>query len=140
MGLVINPDLDIERKTHAHSVVEKAGREVGAVISGKGRLFGSAMGEILGFVWWAFWWPYGKAIPHRSFWSHGAGIGTLGRLLYLFFLPCLIWWFLALALEGVTPPHIILFSNLEPVLEAVWGLMIVDSLHTALDQVVSAFK
>jgi hypothetical protein len=52
----------------------------------------------------------------------------------------LIWWFLALALEGVTPPHIILFPNLEPVLEAVWGLMIVDSLHTALDQVVSAFK
>jgi uncharacterized metal-binding protein len=29
------------------------------------------------------WHPYRKAIPHRSLWSHGPIVGTLGRLLYL---------------------------------------------------------
>jgi len=29
--------------------------------------------------------PYGKAIPHRSFLSHGPLIGTAGRLAYILF-------------------------------------------------------
>jgi uncharacterized metal-binding protein len=29
------------------------------------------------------WRPYQKAIKHRSIWSHGPIIGTIGRILYL---------------------------------------------------------
>ncbi|WP_448380988.1 metal-binding protein [Gloeomargarita sp.] len=29
------------------------------------------------------WIPYQKCLKHRSFWSHGPIVGTLGRLLYL---------------------------------------------------------
>ncbi len=29
------------------------------------------------------WKPYQKAIKHRSIWSHGPLIGTIGRILYL---------------------------------------------------------
>ena len=34
---------------------------------------------VLGFLWW----PYRTMIPHRSVWSHGPLIGTVGRLLLL---------------------------------------------------------
>jgi len=30
-----------------------------------------------------FWIPYQKCCKHRSFWSHGPIVGTLGRLIYL---------------------------------------------------------
>lgn len=38
------------------------------------------------------WRPYQRAMKHRSFWSHGFGVGTVVRLLYL------LVWLLALAL------------------------------------------
>ncbi len=31
----------------------------------------------------AIFWLYGKAMPHRSLWSHGPAIGTAIRLLYI---------------------------------------------------------
>ena len=43
-GLILTPDLDIERKTHAHSMVKKLGREVG-------RKSGKILGESLAFLW-----------------------------------------------------------------------------------------
>lgn len=35
--------------------------------------------------WGAFrwlWWPYQKAVKHRSWVSHGVGVGPIGRVLY----------------------------------------------------------
>ena len=46
--------------------------------------------------WWGhiYWLPYGIAIGHRSVWSHGLVVGTVGRLVYgwWFWLPVL-WWY-----------------------------------------------
>lgn len=36
--------------------------------------------------WWIFkylFWVYLKIMPHRSIWSHGPILGTLGRLIYV---------------------------------------------------------
>lgn len=33
--------------------------------------------------WLGLFWPYQKALSHRSIWSHGPIVGTLGRLVYL---------------------------------------------------------
>jgi uncharacterized metal-binding protein len=35
-----------------------------------------------GWLQW-LWIPYRKFVPHRSLWSHGPLVGTLGRLLYV---------------------------------------------------------
>ncbi|WP_218080397.1 metal-binding protein [Anthocerotibacter panamensis] len=35
-----------------------------------------------GFLRW-LWLPYRRLIPHRSVWSHGLLVGTVGRVLYL---------------------------------------------------------
>ena len=63
-GILLTPDLDQE----GYSALEIEGVK--------------ALGP-LGYLWLALWWPYAKAIPHRSFWSHGPLVGTLGRLLWL---------------------------------------------------------
>ena len=131
-GLILTPDLDIERKTHAHSVVARLGRELGETISKRGSIWGGAIGEALAFVWWAFWWPYGKLVPHRSIWSHGPIIGTLGRLLYLFCLPVLIWWLLALT-GPLSPPYVVLPAKSALLRQGVLGLAISDALHTLFD-------
>lgn len=39
---------------------------------------------LLGFVCEQFWEGYDLAIPHRSRWSHGIGIGSIVRAIYLF--------------------------------------------------------
>jgi uncharacterized metal-binding protein len=131
-GLVLTPDLDIERKTHAHSVVARLGQEFGKLLGKRGRLIGSAIGEMLAFAWWAFWWPYGRVVPHRSVWSHGPVIGTLGRLIYLLCLPALMWWLISLA-ASVSPPQLVLPAYSAPLRQAFWGLVVSDSLHFLFD-------
>ncbi len=131
-GLVLTPDLDIERKTHAHSIVARLGQELGKLFGRRGRLVGSALGEALAFIWWGFWWPYGRLMPHRSAWSHGPVIGTLGRLVYLFCLPTLMWWLVSLAVP-VSPPQLVLPAYSAPLRQAFWGLVVSDALHGLLD-------
>lgn len=63
-GLIIDPDLDLTQPTGSRIRVEVAS-------------------SLLGFFWRAFWWPYGRAIRHRSVVSHFPIIGTLGRVFYL---------------------------------------------------------
>ena len=64
-------------------------------------------------VWWAYWCPYRKLISHRSFFSHFPIVGTIIRVMYLF------WW-LYLAGHPLPPA----FIN---------GLVAVDFLHWSMD-------
>ena len=63
-GLIIDPDLDIENITRSEWQVIK-------------RFW------IFGMLWVVFWYPYARAIPHRSPLSHWPLLGTAGRVLYL---------------------------------------------------------
>ena len=63
-GLIIDPDLDIENITRSEWQVIK-------------RFW------IFGMLWVVFWYPYARAIPHRSPLSHWPLIGTAGRVFYL---------------------------------------------------------
>ena len=64
LGLLLTPDLDV----NAGSISEEEVREI------------SPFGENL---WWIYWFPYRKILPHRSPFSHWPIIGTMGRLLYI---------------------------------------------------------
>jgi uncharacterized metal-binding protein len=83
--------------------------------------------------------PYGSAIPHRSFLSHGPIIGTVGRLAYIF-VPL---WLLAQACKatGYCPAN---WISKWVAAEFFWwmalGLAIVDTLHAAMDAVTTGFK
>jgi uncharacterized metal-binding protein len=63
-GLFLTPDLDVDVGSDSEQEV----RDI------------SPFGENL---WWIYWYPYRKLIPHRSPLSHWPVIGTIGRLLYL---------------------------------------------------------
>jgi len=83
--------------------------------------------------------PYGRAIPHRSFLSHGPIIGTVGRLVYIL-VPL---WLLAqfCKAEGYCSTNWI--SKLvatEFFRWAVLGLATVDTLHAVMDAVTTGFK
>lgn len=71
-------------------------------------------------LWRLLWWPYRVAIPHRSLFSHGPIIGTLGRVAYLYafvLITCILF-----GLKVPIPPG-----------WAVIGLMIADTLHALAD-------
>jgi len=59
IGLILTPDLD----ANAGSISEKELREI------------SSFGEN---IWWMFWFPYRRILPHRSPFSHWPIIGTIG--------------------------------------------------------------
>lgn len=72
----------------------------------------------------AFWLPYSKVIKHRSIWSHGPIIGTLGRLLYILSLVtivtrCKIWVWMT--------------TWWEYTLAFIVGLMLSDLIHWIMD-------
>ncbi len=112
-GLLINPDLDIRRFTHAEEVVKKS------------------FGRFMAGLWFALWWPYSRLVPgHRHPLSHFPLVGTFGRVLYLGLVFVLLRSLLGLLvpLPALTVP-----------LSSGWlwwglgGLAAVDSLHTLLD-------
>lgn len=73
------------------------------------------------------WLPYAMIIPHRSLWSHGILLGTLGRMAYV----ALILWLIPPARPWIS------WLMGQPVL--LWGLImgwaVQDALHIALDLV-----
>jgi uncharacterized metal-binding protein len=75
--------------------------------------FVRSVGSIFQKVWWAYWYPYRKAMRHRSFWSHAPIVGTFIRIVYLF-------WFAYLAGYPLPPA----FVN---------GLVAVDFIHYFMD-------
>ena len=78
----------------------------------------------LGFLWTMIWFPYALLCPHRSFISHFPIISTFLRLLYLSVLAALICYFCSLRIPA--------FDYLIAIW-AVFGLVVSDSVHWALD-------
>jgi uncharacterized metal-binding protein len=117
VGLIINPDLDIRRFTHAEEVVRVTGGRAGGFLAG---------------VWYLVWWPYAHLVPfHRHPISHLPLVGTVGRVLYLGALLGLLYGLLGLLLSLPPLPVQVLTST-----NFWWGfggLALVDSLHTLLD-------
>lgn len=66
-GYCFTPDLDVD----GESWEEVRHRRI--------PLFGRA----IAVLWRVWWWPYAKAIKHRSVWSHGIIIGTIIRMGYV---------------------------------------------------------
>jgi uncharacterized metal-binding protein len=80
-GIYLSPDLDICGTTKSEILARRH------------------FGLVLGWLFWAFWYPYGRMIRHRSFWSHAPIIGTAGRVLYIV-VPCILALF-ALEYSGI---------------------------------------
>lgn len=93
-GLIISPDIDCDD---------------GFIGLAHLRRFG-CVGNVLSWIWRAFWYPYSKFVPHRSPISHSIVVGTIIRVAYLL-LPVLAmsffgfplrissafgWWFVGL--------------------------------------------
>ena len=114
-GLVIDPDLDIENITRSEWQVIK-------------RFW------IFGMLWVAFWYPYARAIPHRSPLSHWPLLGTVGRVLYL-----MLWVKLIGAILGGSVGIVAIVS--QP-LFMIWfyGLAVADTAHFIMDVVSSKMK
>jgi uncharacterized metal-binding protein len=65
MGIFMTPDLDQEGLSSSENALIKL-----------------SLG--IGFLWLMLWYPYARAIKHRSPLSHFPILGTAGRLFYLF--------------------------------------------------------
>jgi uncharacterized metal-binding protein len=110
IGLVIDPDLDIDHVTESERRMIK--------------LFGP-----LAYLWLGLWLPYALIIPHRSFLSHMPILGTAIRLLYL-----AGWLYLTLySLDMVDKALVILGSNLGVIMWLCLGLAISDIGHWIAD-------
>jgi len=70
LGIYLSPDLDICGMTRSENQVARH------------------FGRVVGWLFWAFWYPYGRLVRHRSFWSHAPIVGTAGRLVYMLW-PCI---------------------------------------------------
>lgn len=108
-GILLTPDLDQEGFSAAeHWLVRKT--------------------WIFGFVWLALWYPYAKAIPHRSPLSHWPILGTVLRLAYCIILFMIIWLILGRPVLPAMPTW-------GWVLLRGWlvGLVVSDTAHWALD-------
>lgn len=70
-GLLLSPDLDVERG----SISNHHARRIGCVF---------------GALWRWYWWPYAKIAKHRGL-SHAPVLGTLIRLVYIGWWIPLVW-------------------------------------------------
>jgi uncharacterized metal-binding protein len=118
LGLVVNPDLDLRRFTHAEQVVRDSGGPLGRTLAG---------------LWYALWWPYAHLIPfHRHSLSHFPLVGTALRLIYLGAIIGLLYW---LAGWVIALPDLLPLPG--PLASLFWwgtiGLAAVDGLHTLMD-------
>jgi uncharacterized metal-binding protein len=110
-GLVLTPDLDVDRGSISHRIVNRSA------------------GQLVGFVWRLFWFPYSRMMPHRSWWSHMPVFSTIIRVVYLFLLPALAWW---LASTVVDLPALRL-PAWDWLPTAFVGLVLSDTLHALMD-------
>jgi uncharacterized metal-binding protein len=92
-----------------------------------------------GYQSWGFfrfyWWPYQKALAHRSFLSHFPIISTIGRIIYLLWLPVLLIFLLGSSIQSLARDT---FYDWIPefapyLLFLVLGMMCSDTLHLFLD-------
>lgn len=110
-GIWVEPDLDVDNLTRSRYSLINSRPPV----------------SWFGWMWAAYWWPYGKAIKHRSPLSHWPIIGTFFRLLYLS-----IPLFVAIVVSGGAVAA--LLSPLIPFLPLFFaGLVLSDLAHFIAD-------
>ncbi len=83
--------------------------------------------------------PYGWAVPHRCFLSHGPIIGTAGRLAYIF-VPLWLLLQICQALDYCSTNWVSRLVVTDFFWWAVLGLAIVDTFHTVMDAITTGFK
>ena len=98
---------------------------VGVTISEKEAV--RVWGRVLGTLWFMVWLPYARLIPHRHWMSHAPVIGTLGRLLWLLWLPAFV---LAAYDHG---PALLAWVQTGAAATVVVWLVISDGLHWIMD-------
>jgi len=121
-GILLTPDLDVDNPTRSHYVVY--------------RKFGAAPF----LVWLAIWYPYGKAIGHRSWLSHGPIISTIIRLLYLSIFVLLLAQIPPLVGYKMPWDQWLTYQTKTLAMVAILGLMVSDTLHWAADNVSTGIK
>ena len=97
-GWLVTPDADIPHITHDERRMIR-------------RL------SIVGRIWVAYWWPYGRIFRHRGI-SHAPLVGTLTRMLYL------MWWLPLVIAEPPSVGAVLPFA-------AMWCVQ--DIIHLAAD-------
>jgi uncharacterized metal-binding protein len=106
-GILLSPDHDLaENGNVTHTVVR------------------NDFGDTLWLVWSIMWYPYGRLISHRSFWSHTPVVSTLIRVLYVGLLPYI-------ALRSIDVDITTLYV---PLFYWFVGLCVSDALHWLFDQ------
>ena len=88
------------------------------------------------------WWPYQKALAHRSFISHFPVISTILRIIYLLWFPILLTWLLGSSVQSLARETIFEWWPIVGLylLVAVLGMIISDAIHTILDVSSTEFK
>ena len=94
----------------------------------------------LGYKSWGWlrfiWWPYQKALGHRSFASHFPVISTILRIIYLLWFPILLLFLLSASARSAFthddfPSWLLSISPYAVVF--VIGMILSDSIHAILD-------
>lgn len=142
-GLVIHPDLDVDRFTQSDTLVREALKEIlSRFTKRKGVLrVAENIGEIMGEIYFDFWLRYAIDQKHRGMnWgekqvSHLPVIGTLDRVVYVFFgakwFSVCVWAVIVSAGFYAPPDSIVAF---------IAGLSLADFLHIVMDVVSSWWR
>ena len=101
--LAIHPDLDVLESSF-HRKMSRGG---------------------LALVWWLLWLPYAKSLRHRGPFSHWPVIGTIGRVVYVGWLPVMA----LLTFYHGSLDNLWLFASF-----LVLGMMVSDTVHWFMDQ------
>jgi len=101
--------------------------ESGLALPRKCGIMLTALPAPLRLAWKIFWYPYARAIPHRSPWSHWPILGTAIRLVYSIILLIIIWII-------VGRPVLVMPTWGWVLLRGAWiGLLVSDTGHYVLD-------
>lgn len=124
IGIVLSPDLDIDKGFLAFKEMERTVPVLGWLVSKTFRLY---------------WMPYSLAIPHRATFSHGPILSTLIRLVYLSPLIGVLTYFGQLAAWDWFGFSLWDYVVADPwrfwsaIIRIVIGLILADTCHFALD-------
>lgn len=129
IGVMITPDCDVDNGFSADRYIRK----------GIGKVAGKGVGLFVEKIWDGLWYFYRKSLKHGQELSHFPGLGTTGRIEYLYLmlivLPHIAYY--VLFSPGWSLWHVLNWYHGE-----IWGqwriilgLMGADTIHYVLDQV-----
>jgi len=124
-GVLLSPDLDVDAGYYGLHVLR------------------TIWGDFVADVWWAFWLPYAKIMPHRSIASHFPLLSTAVRLVYVLLPMLLITYAVGYMTTGAGAPlaeQLFRFLTSPPFLKFAAGLALSDTVHAVADVVVSAVR